>query len=734
MDTNCTIIIPVYNVFAEAADCLQSVLKHTPEEVPVLVIDDASPDGDFRAFLPQEFAGAPQLTLLRNERNLGYAATCNLGIGRAAGRDVVLLNSDTEVTKSWLQNMREAAYSRAGVATVTPFTNNGIICSLPNFCRDNVIPCGLALDELAEIVREVSRREYPELPTCVGFCVYIRREALDAVGAFDAETFGRGYGEENDFSCRARAAGFVDLLDDASYVYHKGNASFEGLKGELEKRNGELLRQRYPHYFDEVSRFCSRDPLRSIRLRVLDRLVEKWNDERRRVLHVLQNGPIEPRGEALGGTELHVQDLIEKETSAAHWSLVPGRGFWYLTAHFPGGGREYILPSTSTGLPQIINRRYFDLVHLQHPRRFALSELSEALRRHGNYVVSLHDFSLACPRFHLCTPAYEHCSGRECRECCGYNDKFMDGYRREGARLLAGARRVICFSESSRKLMERVLGLEFCSEQRRHGIPGALPERAFPPPEKPGQLPQVSLKAVFLGYLAPHKGSHLIGQLARHRVLPGGIPVEWHVIGKMVGSSPAGIIEHGEYQRLELQGRLRALNPHVVIILSRCPETYCLTLDEAWNAGIPAIVTPLGAPAERVAATGAGWILPRLDEASVLECLEGITGDWESYLRVHARALSAGIVSRAEAAESYGRLYSALFDSEYCSDFLGLRSYLADSAAESPPRPSLAMRAAAKVINKIIYELDRIGVRQKIQSFAKQIIPLRVIEALKSAR
>ena len=51
--------------------------------------------------------------------------------------------------------------------------------------------------------------EWMEIPTSVGFCVYLRREALDAVGPFDEQLFGTGYGEENDLSCRMRDAGYL---------------------------------------------------------------------------------------------------------------------------------------------------------------------------------------------------------------------------------------------------------------------------------------------------------------------------------------------------------------------------------------------------------------------------------------------------------------------------------------------------------------------------------------------
>ena len=53
-----------------------------------------------------------------------------------------------------------------------------------------------------------------------------RRAVLRAIGPFDEERFGLGYGEENDFCMRASRAGFVHVLDDATFVYHAGQRSF----------------------------------------------------------------------------------------------------------------------------------------------------------------------------------------------------------------------------------------------------------------------------------------------------------------------------------------------------------------------------------------------------------------------------------------------------------------------------------------------------------------------------
>jgi GT2 family glycosyltransferase len=98
----------------------------------------------------------------------------------------------------------------------------------------------------------------------VGFCFYIRRELIDAIGVFDP-AFGPGYGEENDFCMRALSAGYRSVLCDDAYVLHVGGRSFEGQKSELGTSNLALLLERHPRYAKIVEAFIASDPLRPLR-------------------------------------------------------------------------------------------------------------------------------------------------------------------------------------------------------------------------------------------------------------------------------------------------------------------------------------------------------------------------------------------------------------------------------------------------------------------------------------
>ncbi|TMG79349.1 MAG: glycosyl transferase, partial [Betaproteobacteria bacterium] len=105
---------------------------------------------------------------------------------------------------------------------------------------------------------------YPELPTGVGFCLYIRRALIDAIGSFDP-AFCLGYGEENDFCLRAAAAGYRNVLCEDAFVLHLGGSSFGGKRADLAERNIVVLLERHPGYLDLVHGYIAADPLRPLR-------------------------------------------------------------------------------------------------------------------------------------------------------------------------------------------------------------------------------------------------------------------------------------------------------------------------------------------------------------------------------------------------------------------------------------------------------------------------------------
>lgn len=258
-----TVVIPVFNALEDLVRCVESVERNLPEGAQVLVIDDASTDDNVPRFL-ERFVGSRSARWRRIHQpaNRGFVATANLGLRKAPG-DVVLLNSDTVVTPGWLEGLTRCLASDPVIGTATPWTNNGEIASLPTFCASNPVPPHP--DEVAKVIASAGAPSYPDMVTAVGFCMAVSRRVLDAVGAFDEESFGRGYGEENDFSLRAEAAGFRNVLCDDVYVVHVGGQSFGPLGLAPDEGSMQRLLALHPDYLDRVRAFIAADPLASRR-------------------------------------------------------------------------------------------------------------------------------------------------------------------------------------------------------------------------------------------------------------------------------------------------------------------------------------------------------------------------------------------------------------------------------------------------------------------------------------
>lgn len=310
MNAPVTVIVPVYRGIYDLTRCLESVLHHasrTQVEFELLLIDDATPEPAVRIYL-EGFArrAVPfPVTLLTNPENLGFVGTVNRGLRRAQG-DVVILNADTAVTRGWLDRLAAAAYEVPDVATVTPVTSSGSICTLPQSVNDAFALSGPnpMIDECAEFVSRNSLRLLPEVITGVGFCMYTTRRALDLCGLLDEETFGKGYGEEVDFCLRATRLGLRHLVDDSTFVYHRGGGSFGDQQSEGLARGSRLLDERYPYFRPTNMRERAQDPS-GISFAALELALYERDDARPHVLHIMHSEP----GDT-GGTEKFLDALM----------------------------------------------------------------------------------------------------------------------------------------------------------------------------------------------------------------------------------------------------------------------------------------------------------------------------------------------------------------------------------------------------------------------------------------
>ena len=257
------VIVPVYDDARATRRCFDALLADGCRlRRRIIVVDDASPSAMIRAHLDR-LAADGRIELIRNPHNAGFIRAVNRALRRVGDEDVVLLNADTHVPRGWLERMREAA-RRPGVGTVTPLSNNGELVSLPGRFRSNAMPSAERIEAIDAAARALGG-EPVHLPNGVGFCLYIRNEALRAVGGLDAGRYERGYLEEVDFCLRVAKAGYANVCATDVYVGHQGEASFGASKRSLVTANAVALMRRWPDIEAQTTAFVRADPLRATR-------------------------------------------------------------------------------------------------------------------------------------------------------------------------------------------------------------------------------------------------------------------------------------------------------------------------------------------------------------------------------------------------------------------------------------------------------------------------------------
>ncbi|ODU10514.1 MAG: hypothetical protein ABS84_03920 [Rubrivivax sp. SCN 71-131] len=230
------IIVCVHNALDDVRRCLESVRLHTPAPYRLVLVDDGSeaPTRDYLA----AYARQHDARLLRNEVAQGYTLAANQGMRCSSAPYLVLLNSDTIVGKDWLDRMVMCAESDPMIGIVGPLSNTASWQSIPEIARngdwsDNPLPADMDIADMARWVAQSSSQSYPRLKFLNGFCLLIKRSLIESIGLFDEEVFGKGFGEENDYSLRAGKAGFSLAVADDVYVHHAQSKSYSNERRRL---------------------------------------------------------------------------------------------------------------------------------------------------------------------------------------------------------------------------------------------------------------------------------------------------------------------------------------------------------------------------------------------------------------------------------------------------------------------------------------------------------------------
>jgi glycosyltransferase involved in cell wall biosynthesis len=263
-----TVIVPVYNAHDTVRRCLQSISLYTDlSTVKVLIINDGSSEPEIAPLLA-EYARQDGFRVVTNSVNIGYTKTINKGIKLSDEDDVIILNSDTIVTREWVEGIQLLARRAPDIGTVTAMSDNAGAFSFPVAHQPNPKPNHVSHETWAETILKATKNCKPvEVPTGSGFCMYVRRDLIGHIGLFDEDAFPRGYGEENDFCMRALNAGWRNLISPYSFVFHERTASFGKEKEQLIENAIATISRKYPDYSTRVKIAFASEEIKELRRR-----------------------------------------------------------------------------------------------------------------------------------------------------------------------------------------------------------------------------------------------------------------------------------------------------------------------------------------------------------------------------------------------------------------------------------------------------------------------------------
>ena len=427
-----------------------------------------------------------------------------------------------------------------------------------------------------------------------------------------------------------------------------------------------------------------------------DRLSDRWRERHRRlsfvaagsplpaapVLNLLSTAPT-PR---LGGLQAQLLLRLESEAErrplallypeAGAWRLEVAAGDRRLALTLDGGEAPSPVALADAAFERAVSRAAREVgaraLHVEGLAALPLASLL-ALHRQGlALVLSVHDFSLFCPRPHLLeSPELRFCNysrdGGRCARCLAVDWPLLPQGFQPQRRALA------------QELLHAAAAVVYPSDflRRRHlelfpGIPPGR-QRVVEPPGPPtaeawaGRGMPVRHVA-YIGKVLPHKGALVFEEVVR-RMAPGFPELRWSAYG---GGDPElllrlrrlpGVRVRGYYRSGSLVEHLRRDRVDLALLLSIVPESYSLALSECLAAGVPVAAFDHGAIADRLRRHGGLLVEPEAGAAGIAAAvaarINGLRIPGESQVRDSVLP-SAGGGGAGGAAQAFADLYREL--------------------------------------------------------------------------
>jgi GT2 family glycosyltransferase/MoaA/NifB/PqqE/SkfB family radical SAM enzyme/cytochrome c-type biogenesis protein CcmH/NrfG len=243
-----SIIVLTYNQMSYTRKCLESIIKNTQVPFELIVVDNSSSDGTVE-YLESELTqliSEDRLRVIKNNENLGFAKGNNQGIMASKADYIMLLNNDVVVTQGWLSRMIACAEKDPMIGIVGPKSNYVSGPQLvENVSYDTKDLNGL--ERYADEFAENNLGKTTPFLRVVGFCMLIKRAVINKIGGLDTR-YGLGNFEDDDFSLRAKLAGYESRIAEDCFIHHFGNRTFMAAQIDYKKslhNNWEIFKWKW---------------------------------------------------------------------------------------------------------------------------------------------------------------------------------------------------------------------------------------------------------------------------------------------------------------------------------------------------------------------------------------------------------------------------------------------------------------------------------------------------------
>lgn len=514
--------------------------------------------------------------------------------------------------------------------------------------------------------------------------MYIKREIIQELGLFDAETFGKGYGEENDFCYRALDHGYTNVLCDNTFIYHKGTQSFKKenmtqSRAALIDEHMNLLRKKHPIYVQKTDNFIANNPIRDIQENVnLNIMLHN----KKRILYLVNEW--EENMEMTGGTSLHLKDIINAnmKNNIANFVLAPDKFDLqrfklylytdkytkeianYKTDIQQYGQIVYTNNSYKEMLENIFDSFDIDILHVHHFLFQTFDAIDIAKQRNIYSIVTLHDLYMICPSINMVykDKYCEYDSTKDCSKCLkiryGVNSNILTNWQKTCLKVLEQFDKVLVPSENTKKLFKNIY-TNIDIEVAEHGV---IVEET----KTKEQRASKDFNIAFVGAMAIHKGSNILKDLINKNNASN---IKIHLFGKSedkaLSKNKSNYINHGPYVRGQLPQLLVDNDIDLVCIFATWPETYSYTLTECYMAKVPVLTFNIGAVGDRIQKDGLGWTIEfDTNSSKILEKIRELSNNKEEYTKIKKNFENYKFKTVEEMQKYYEDLYNQIKEQE----------------------------------------------------------------------